>query len=186
MQFSPAQLLNRTTHSYCWDVLIILLGQALRMGVSEASKGVEDKPLWCLSGISAIKFPRYCEKPLCFIFLTPFRICGRKVASSTFFGEIRIVSQYFLKENLSVATALFQAIESYRFLCREGGKSRGKQHDDLGLGGLYGEEIFATFERKKKESKLSVLETLWSSACRVKWMENIHGNNFKKALKQLK
>lgn len=44
-QLSPAQLVNRTTHSYCWDVLIILLGQALRMGVSEASRGVKDKPL---------------------------------------------------------------------------------------------------------------------------------------------
>lgn len=137
-QLSPARLLNRTTHSYCWRVLIILLGQALRMGVSEASKGVKDKPLWCLSGISAPKFPRHCEKPLCFIFFTPFRICGRKAASSTFFCEIRIILEYFLKENLSVATALFQPIESYRFLCGEAGKSRDKQRDALGWGSFYG------------------------------------------------
>lgn len=84
--FSPAQLLNTTTHSYCWGVLIILLGQALRMGVSEASKGVKDKPHWCLSGISAPKFPRYCEKhPLCYIF-----------ASFLEYVEERLLLVYFL------------------------------------------------------------------------------------------
>lgn len=69
---------------------------------------------------------------------------------------VRIISQDFLKENLSVATVLFQPIELYRFLCREGGRNRDKQQDALGKRGLYGlMRNLLLLKRKKGDKALS-------------------------------